>query len=158
MTETQKENVQQRQITDGPLENITQAPQTRHNYNSITNGNVSSGPSGGVLYNPGLTSDNRQIPILRTDKKSLVEAYLLWFLFGLLGAHHFYLKRVEWGILYFLTGGLLGCGWLIDMFRMPYIVSQVNKRNLDEANVKRKNISDAYTLWFPFGLLGKIIR
>ena len=44
---------------------------------------------------------------------------------------------------------------MIDMFRMPYLVSQTNKRLKDTTSVKEKNISDAYTLWFPFGLLGE---
>ena len=46
-------------------------------------------------------------------------AYLLWFFFGFLGVHKFYLGKIGWGILYLLTGGLFLVGWLIDLFTIP---------------------------------------
>lgn len=36
---------------------------------------------------------------------SLIEAYLLMIVLGMFGAHHFYLKRPRWGLLYFFTFG-----------------------------------------------------
>ncbi|KAH3738803.1 hypothetical protein DPMN_045449 [Dreissena polymorpha] len=87
-------------------------------------------------------------------KKSYLEAYMLWLLLGLLGAHHFYLRRPGFGVLYFFTFGLGGCGWLFDMFRLPYLVNKTNKELQENIPRNEKNISDAYTLWFPFGLLG----
>lgn len=36
---------------------------------------------------------------------SLIEAYLLMIVLGIFGAHHFYLKRPRWGLLYFFTFG-----------------------------------------------------
>ena len=159
MSETEKGNVDQRQrhvdtTIHGQLNNAATVPQVRQSYNTITNG--TPGAIASPAYNPSYVTDNRPIVVIQPEKKSIVEAYLLWLLLGFLGGHHFYLKRTEWGILYLLTGGLVGCGWLIDMFRLPYLVSQVNKRDVGDENVKRKNISDAYTVWFPFGLLGKI--
>ena len=155
MSEKEREADQPRtqaQNQNEPVPNFTGAPRQTPNYNTICPGACAvPGPT----YNPTLSQDVNRIVLAETAKRSLVESYLLWLVFGFLGAHHFYLRRTEWGILYFLTGGLVGCGWLIDMFRMPYLVSQVNKRSQDETSVKRKNISDAYTLWFPFGLLGK---
>eukprot|EP01083_Nonionella_stella_P018968 52775_1 len=62
-----------------------------------------------------------------TDR-SLFWAYVLWCPpFGLLGFHQFYLKRKLFGIIYLLTGGLFGIGWLIDFFRLPSLVRMVNK-------------------------------
>lgn len=58
--------------------------------------------------------------------KSKFVAYLLWFFFGLLGIHRFYLGKVGTGILYLLTGGLLGIGWFIDLFTLS---SQVDSYN-----------------------------
>jgi TM2 domain-containing membrane protein YozV len=49
-------------------------------------------------------------------RKSLIVGYLLWFFFGLLGVHRFYTGRWVTGILWLLTGGLLGIGWLFDAF------------------------------------------
>lgn len=58
--------------------------------------------------------------------KSKFVAYLLWFFFGILGIHRFYLGKVGTGILYLLTGGLLGIGWFIDLFTLS---SQVDSYN-----------------------------
>ncbi|MPM80234.1 hypothetical protein SDC9_127281 [bioreactor metagenome] len=54
-------------------------------------------------------------------------ALVLCLLFGVLGAHKFYEGKIGMGILYLLTGGLLGIGWLIDLFVLlfkpnPYYV------------------------------------
>jgi hypothetical protein len=59
---------------------------------------------------------------------SVVTAYLLWLFFGFLGGHRFYLGKVGTGILYALTGGGFFFGWLIDFFRMPYLVRDANLR------------------------------
>lgn len=44
--------------------------------------------------------------------------YILW-LFGFTGAHRFYYGRPISGTIYFFTLGLLGIGWLIDLFLIP---------------------------------------
>lgn len=59
--------------------------------------------------------------------KKLWVAYLLWFLFGLIGVHKFYLNKIFIGILYIFTGGLFFIGWFIDLFTLP---SQVDLYNL----------------------------
>ena len=41
-------------------------------------------------------------------------AFLLCFFLGFIGAHKFYEGRVGQGILYLLTVGLFGIGWLLD--------------------------------------------
>ncbi len=48
------------------------------------------------------------------EDKSLVGAILIWFFLGLIGIHRFYLGHIGIGILYLLTGGLCGIGWIID--------------------------------------------
>jgi TM2 domain-containing membrane protein YozV len=52
------------------------------------------------------------------DTHNLVMGYLLW-LFGFMGAHRFYYGRPVSGTIWFLTLGLLGIGWLIDLVLMP---------------------------------------
>lgn len=54
-------------------------------------------------------------------------AVLLCFFLGGLGAHKFYEGKVGMGILYILTAGLFGIGWVIDFFVLlfkpnPYYV------------------------------------
>jgi len=41
--------------------------------------------------------------------------------------HRFYLGRVVSGVVWLLTGGLLGIGWLIDLFLIPGIVREANR-------------------------------
>ena len=51
-----------------------------------------------------------------THLKSI--GYILW-IFGFLGAHRFYYGRPVTGTIWFFTLGLLGIGWLIDLFLIP---------------------------------------
>ena len=51
---------------------------------------------------------------MEAGEKSQSIAIALWFLFGLLGVHRFYLGHIGIGVLYLLTGGICGIGWLID--------------------------------------------
>jgi TM2 domain-containing membrane protein YozV len=53
--------------------------------------------------------------------------------FGLVGAHHFYLRQVGWGFLYFFTLGCFGVGWLVDLCRMPCLVKQHKKELMEHA-------------------------
>ena len=52
------------------------------------------------------------------DTHSLGIGYLLW-IFGFTGAHRFYFGKPISGTIWFFTLGLLGIGWLIDLFLMP---------------------------------------
>ena len=44
--------------------------------------------------------------------------YILW-IFGFTGSHRFYYGKPVTGTIYFFTLGLLGIGWLIDLFLIP---------------------------------------
>ena len=52
------------------------------------------------------------------DTHSKLIGYLLW-LFGFTGAHRFYYGKPITGTIWFFTAGLLGVGWLIDLFLIP---------------------------------------
>lgn len=50
-----------------------------------------------------------------TDTHSKTVGYILW-IFGFTGSHRFYYGKPISGTLYLLTLGLLGIGWLVDLF------------------------------------------
>jgi TM2 domain-containing membrane protein YozV len=53
--------------------------------------------------------------------------YILW-IFGFTGAHRFYFGKPISGTIYFFTLGLLGIGWLIDLFLIPSMDRQASIR------------------------------
>jgi TM2 domain-containing membrane protein YozV len=69
---------------------------------------------------------------------------------GILGCHHFYLRRPIFGLVYFFTFGNFGVGWLVDWFRMPVLVKRTNKE-IALGDKGEKHVDDAYVLWFPLG-------
>lgn len=52
------------------------------------------------------------------NSHSKVIGYILW-IFGFTGAHRFYFGKPITGTIWFFTLGLLGIGWLIDLFLIP---------------------------------------
>ena len=53
--------------------------------------------------------------------------YLLW-LVGFTGAHRFYYGKPISGTIWFFTLGLLGVGWIIDLFLIPGMDRQADLR------------------------------
>ena len=60
-----------------------------------------------------------------THLKSI--GYILW-LFGFTGSHRFYYGKPITGTIWFFTLGLLGIGWLIDLFLIPSMDRQADVR------------------------------
>lgn len=61
----------------------------------------------------------------KTHSKTI--GYLLW-IFGFTGAHRFYFGKPISGAIWFFTLGLLGIGWLIDLFLIPSMDRQADAR------------------------------
>jgi len=53
--------------------------------------------------------------------------YILW-LFGFTGSHRFYYGKPVTGTIWFFTLGLLGIGWVIDLFLIPSMDRQADRR------------------------------
>jgi TM2 domain-containing membrane protein YozV len=84
---------------------------------------------------------------LDTHRKSV--GYILW-IFGFTGAHRFYFGKPISGTIYFLTLGLLGIGWLIDLFLIPRLDRQADLR----FRAGRVDYTVAWILLTFFGYLG----
>ena len=90
------------------------------------------------------------------SKRGVLDTYILAIGLGFLGAHHFYLRRPLFGLLYFFTFGLFGVGYIVDWFRVPCLVEEANRKIDNPAEIPKKSLFDAYLLWFPGGFFGKI--
>jgi TM2 domain-containing membrane protein YozV len=60
-----------------------------------------------------------------THRKTV--GYLLW-IFGFTGSHRFYYGKPVTGTIWFFTLGLLGIGWLIDLFLIPSMDRRADRR------------------------------
>ena len=58
---------------------------------------------------------------------SVFMGYLLW-IFGFIGAHRFYYGRQIAGVIWFFTLGLLFVGWIIDLFLIPGMARDADRR------------------------------
>ncbi|HEX8587890.1 TM2 domain-containing protein [Pseudomonas sp.] len=65
--------------------------------------------------------------VQRPDTHSKVMGYVLWIV-GFTGAHRFYYGKPVTGTIWFLTLGLLGIGWLIDLFLIPAMDREADLR------------------------------
>jgi len=63
----------------------------------------------------------------RVSTHSVGIGYLLW-IFGFTGSHRFYYGKPMSGTIWFFTLGLLGIGWLIDLFLIPSMNRQASIR------------------------------
>ena len=61
------------------------------------------------------------------DTHSKAVGYVLW-IFGFMGAHRFYYGRPISGTLYFFTLGLFFIGWIIDLFLIPGMDEDADRR------------------------------
>ena len=83
------------------------------------------------------------------DTHSKTIGYLLW-IFGFTGSHRFYYGKPITGTIWFFTLGLLGIGWLIDLFLIPAMDRQADFR----VQTGPVNYSVAWILLTFLGLFG----
>ena len=63
----------------------------------------------------------------KSPTHSKIIGYLLW-LVGFTGSHRFYYGKPVTGIIWFFTLGLLGVGWIIDLFLIPGMDRQADAK------------------------------
>lgn len=80
---------------------------------------------------------------------SLAVGYLAWLL-GFFGAHRFYFGKPISGTIWMFTFGLLGVGWIIDLFLIPSMEEEASRRFVPGDN----DYSAAWLLLFIGGIFG----
>jgi TM2 domain-containing membrane protein YozV len=83
------------------------------------------------------------------DTHSKVIGYLLW-IFGFTGSHRFYYGKTISGTIWFFTGGLFLIGWIVDLFLIPSMDRQADRRFVTGP----VNYSVAWILLTFLGLFG----
>lgn len=96
------------------VEEINQNAQNNAQPNIVIN-NANANTNTNVNNNAGGKAKNKWV------------AFLLCFFLGAFGAHKFYEGKIGMGILYLLTAGLFGIGWIVDTIKYlfkpnPYYV------------------------------------
>lgn len=86
---------------------------------------------------------------MNRDTHSKAIGYLLWII-GFTGAHRFYYGRPITGTIWFFTAGLLGIGWLIDLFLIPGMDRKADLRY----NAGKVDYSVAWILQTFLGVFG----
>ena len=83
------------------------------------------------------------------DTHSKTIGYLLW-IFGFMGAHRFYYGRQLTGTLWFFTLGLFFVGWIIDLFLIPGMDRDADRRYV----AGRKSYNVSWVLLTFLGIFG----
>lgn len=86
---------------------------------------------------------------MTNDTHSKTLGYLLW-IFGFTGSHRFYYGKPVTGTIWFFTLGLLGIGWIIDLFLIPSMDREADSRFVGGDN----NYSVAWLLLTFLGIFG----
>ena len=73
----------------------------------------------------------------------------MW-IFGFMGMHRFYYGKQITGTIWFFTLGLLGVGWIIDLFLIPSMDRAADRKY----RAGPKNHSVAWILLAYFGMFG----
>lgn len=85
----------------------------------------------------------------QNNTHSIFIGYLLWII-GFTGSHRFYYGKPVSGTIWFFTLGLLGIGWLIDIFLIP----SMNREAALRFTTGRLDYNLAWILLAFLGLLG----
>lgn len=80
---------------------------------------------------------------------SILIGYVTW-IFGFMGSHRFYFGKPITGTIWFFTLGLLGIGWLIDLFLIPSMANKADTRY----SVGHINYSLGWVLLVFLGIFG----
>jgi TM2 domain-containing membrane protein YozV len=85
------------------------------------------------------------------DTHSKVIGYLLW-LFGFTGSHRFYFGEPITRTIWFFTGGLFLIGWIVDLFLIPSMDRDADRRFAPEPDRLYRSLAPSHVsriVWRP---------
>ena len=88
-------------------------------------------------------------PLVMRQTHSIAIGYLAW-IFGCFGAHRFYFGKPLSGLLWLFTFGLLGIGWIVDLFLIPAMEEEASRRFVPGST----DYTAAWLLLFLGGVFG----
>ena len=83
------------------------------------------------------------------NSHSKIIGYVLW-IFGFMGAHRFYFGKPVTGTIWFCTLGLLFIGWIVDLFLIPGMDREADRKYREGA----KSYTVSWVLLTFLGWLG----
>ena len=83
------------------------------------------------------------------ETHSTVAGYIFW-IFGFTGSHRFFFGKPVSGFIWLCTLGLLGVGWLVDLFLIPGMASEASRRY----RLGPYNYNLAWALFIFLGVFG----
>jgi len=91
----------------------------------------------------------KYVPVGHVNSHSVAVGYILWFFLGFIGAHRFYFGRPISGLIWFLTFGVFGIGWLVDLFLIPSMHHEADSRySLGSVDYNVTWVFFAFLGWF----------
>lgn len=88
-------------------------------------------------------SSPHTIEAYRRARKTKTVCYVLCLFLGLLGMHRFYLRRRGTAVIQLVTLGGFGLWWLIDLFLIPQIVHEENRRTAHAMGITADDLAEA---------------
>ena len=85
-----------------------------------------------------------------TETHNTIIGYIMWLLGGIVGYHRFYYGKPVSGIIWLLTLGIAGIGWIVDLFLVPGMNREANGK-YTEGEV---DYTAAWILMLFLGFLG----
>ena len=61
------------------------------------------------------------------NSHSTTVGYILW-IFGFMGSHRFYFGKPVTGTIWFLTLGIMGIGWIVDLFLIQSMDQEADRK------------------------------
>ncbi len=107
---------------------MSQKKKTMMTAADLTSGPDTGGDTGSDAYRGTFTAADLDMSANSSPAThNILIGYILW-IFGFLGSHRFYYGKPVSGTIYFFTLGLLFVGWIVDLFLIPGMARELERK------------------------------